>query len=582
MDEKGNAVIRKSEAESIVSGLLCEWCDALVALQIDAPGEPETDGGIRCPACGRVHGRCHEAVYPLLHLADATGEAKYLTAARRLFAWGENMRRPDGSMINDTDSPWQGVTVFAAVALHDALNYHGGLLGPDERAAWEARLLGMGEWLLVNIRVGSPAYLNYYAANACAMALLGNYFDRGDFLHAARELAAYCFEHVGENGLLFGEGKPHDLKTPKGCRAVDIGYNVEESLPSLCRYAETMNDAEAAEKSRALYRAHLALMLPDGAWDNSMGTRAFKWTYWGSRTSDGAQDALFRLGKTDPVFAEAALRNAELYRKCTHGGLLHGGPDYARAGEPPCVHHTFCHAKTLAAALNEGLYDFARQALPSEAQTPIRYFSELDTVRIARGDWIADITAYDAAAKRGAHVSGGTMSLLWNRRCGAVVAAGPAEDLLFEPNNQQRAQGNISSGLSCPRIEAEIDGKQYAQRFDPGAVLRYEERKDVTVVRADAHLCDRENVRASSDGGCKLTYLLGEDGLLIEGAVALQIAQGARYILPVVSDRVRVSVLRGESARPPEEIFCLTPGFLCREYVILPDADGRFAVKLTV
>lgn len=28
---------------------------------------------------------------------------------------------------------------------------------------------------------------------------------------------------------------------------------------------------------------HLEFMLPDGAWDNSWGTRSFKWTYWGGR-----------------------------------------------------------------------------------------------------------------------------------------------------------------------------------------------------------------------------------------------------------------------------------------------------------
>ena len=27
---------------------------------------------------------------------------------------------------------------------------------------------------------------------------------------------------------------------------------------------------------------HLEFMLPDGAWDNSWGTRSFKWTYWGA------------------------------------------------------------------------------------------------------------------------------------------------------------------------------------------------------------------------------------------------------------------------------------------------------------
>ena len=49
-----------------------------------------------------------------------------------------------------------------------------------------------------------------------------------------------------------------------------------------------MTDARLARLAVATsLRAHLEFMLPDGAWDNSWGTRNYKWTYWGSRTSDG-------------------------------------------------------------------------------------------------------------------------------------------------------------------------------------------------------------------------------------------------------------------------------------------------------
>ena len=33
-------------------------------------------------------------------------------------------------------------------------------------------------------------------------------------------------------------------------------------------------------------KKHLEFMLPDGAWDNSWGTRSFKWTYWGVKSSN--------------------------------------------------------------------------------------------------------------------------------------------------------------------------------------------------------------------------------------------------------------------------------------------------------
>ena len=75
-------------------------------------------------------------------------------------------------------------------------------------------------------------------------------------------------KHISENGLLFGEGQPNDAVSEKGCTAIDMGgYNVEESLPSLCRYAMESGDKEAFNVFVDSYRAHLEFMLPDGAWE---------------------------------------------------------------------------------------------------------------------------------------------------------------------------------------------------------------------------------------------------------------------------------------------------------------------------
>jgi hypothetical protein len=85
----------------------------------------------------------------------------------------------------------------------------------------------------------------------------------------------------------------------------------------------------------------MEFMLPDGAWDNSWGTRNFKWTWWGSRTSDGCHPAYRLLADRDPRFAEVSRRNLALMAACTHDGLLYGGPHYRAAGYAPCIHHTF-------------------------------------------------------------------------------------------------------------------------------------------------------------------------------------------------------------------------------------------------
>ena len=144
---------------------------------------------------------------------------------------------------------------------------------------------------------------------------------------------------------------------------------------------------------------HLEFMLPDGAWDNSWGTRNFKWTYWGSRTSDGCIALCHLLSKTYPgyddsnsgtnstgatsksgsIYAEAGYRNFELLKQCTHDGLLCGGMHYISAGYAPCIHHTFEHAKNLALALKHGFTKpETRVKLPSEKEYGARYFQDLD------------------------------------------------------------------------------------------------------------------------------------------------------------------------------------------------------------
>ncbi len=575
-------LLAAKDSEAQVSALLVRWCDALLRLQIDAPDDARLDGGIRCPACENVHGRCHEAVYPLMCAARLTGNNAYLTAAKRLFRWGENMRCADGGFRNDFSSDWKGVTVFAAISLHDALYFHGDLLTAAEKATWEERLFAMGDWLAQNLTKEKPTYLNYYAANACAMALLGAYFARDAYRSLARRLASHCLRHVSENGLIYGEGRPNDARSPKGCAAIDVGgYNPEETLPCLWRYATAAEDEETKERLVSLWHAQLCWMLPDGAWDDSVGTRSFKWTYWGSRTADGCQAALFDLGRADPVFAEAAWRNFELYRRCTEDGLLYGGPDYARNGEPPCVHHTFCHAKTLAAALDGGLPDFTRVPLPADLGDPIRYYSELDVYRFARGDWRMDVSGYDFTYPGASHATGGSVSLLWHKAAGPLLAVGMVDYALREPHNQQLPAHPETHRCACPRVEAIVGGRQYGQHYCKTARLSAKLLPIGPSVRAETHLCDAQG-NPLPGGDCTLDYLLTDDSLTVTGQVAASLADSACFVLPLIGDRAAAKVLRGKLKGQPFPMFNLSPGFSGKEYRIAPDKSGRFSVRITV
>ena len=574
--------------------LLREWLEALLSCVLTDPKHPSLDGAILCPACSHIHGRCHEAVYPLLFMADLSGETKYLDAARKLFTWSSAMLCDDGSLYNDSQSAWNGTTVFSALSLHKALRYHGHLLTAEEKAVWEDRLLRMGLWLQDGVSPEKKCNINYIAANAAAMAQIGHYFARDGMLCRAKRLADFSLQCVTEQGLVFGEGSLKRRATPRDGCAVDIGYNVEETLPALYEYAEAMGDENALSLVRKAARVHLDLMLPDGAWDNSFGSRNFKWTYWGSRTADGCQAMLNALGKSEPVFAEAAYRNLLLLKRCTDG-LLYGGPHYRRHGELPCVHHAFCHAKTLAQALDEGVAECGRASLPSDAPKRVQYYPEIETCRLSCGDWRMTVCAGDYPYMKGGHASGGTMTLLWHRAYGPVIAAANTDFSLREPLNQQLTRRKKLQGSVCPRLEREENGVVYSQVYDLNASVAAEAFPDRAVVRAEGRLCDL--FHEPSDGGeaYALTYALSEQGLSVEGRITAAAKTGVLFYLPVVCPADLPPAVSGQSALIGGKlrvisataieylgpVFSLAPGFEAANLCIHPGGDGSFAFSVS-
>ena len=309
--------------------LLKEWCDALLTLQLDMPLK-ELSGGIICPACHMIHGRCADAIYPLLSVAKVTGEQKYIRAAQKLFNWTENnMSCENGAVKNDMQLPWQGITVFYATTLAEALLYHGHLLDAAIKERWAARLEKALSFLIPFIDTINTA-INYRAAMCGLLALAAKLFQKEVYRKQAKFYADTMYPFLDQSGLLFGEAKQKAPVSAKGCLPVDIGYNVEESLPSLILYVKECNDQKMQQILNKVLETHLDFALPDGGWDNSFGIRSIKWTYWGSRTSDGCQTAFPDMADIDPRLGEMAERNFELYRRCTQNGLLYGGPLYGK------------------------------------------------------------------------------------------------------------------------------------------------------------------------------------------------------------------------------------------------------------
>jgi len=429
------------EFKNLISNLLKDWCDGMIRVQINNPSNLEEHGALGCPSCSHIHGRCMDAVYPFLYMADVSGDEKYVTAAKLVMTWAEN----NVSQENKNE------------------------------------------------------------------------------------------------GLLFGECKKSSSKlSEKGLHGVDLGYNVEESLNSIVMYALKAKDEALLQLVTKSLHSHLEFMLPDGAWDNSWGNRMYKWSYWGSRTCDGSQPAFGMMAHINPAFGTAAVKNTELLKACTANGLIHGGPHFISAQIPPCVHHTFAHAKPLAAMLDhwQHLPEINKNtALPRVTADGVKHFKDLDVFLFARGDWRGTVSAYDAEYHYKydfRQASGGALGMLYHNKVGLLCAASMAEYHMVEPYNQQE-QPNKDIALT-PRIETFIDNVWYTNLYDLPATVSSKDENGSIELLANVKLknVDRTEVKDTASA-FNIAYKCTVDKTEIQVTTSQDIKAQTAFVLPIVS-----------------------------------------------
>lgn len=553
--------------------LLKKYADALLSVQ-DKSEDKAFRGGMYCRACKTIHGRCPDAVYGLVVAAKVFGEQKYLSAAQDVFAYGDNLLCKDGGLYNDAQTTWRYTTTFHEIAVCEALSAGKDILDAQTKAAFSERAARMAKWLYDNLDETSPANINYATTNGLALALAGLREGNDAYLQRAKRLLHYAMAHISQSGLLYGESKPHDKLSEKGCRAVDVGYNVEESVPALVKYAAAVGDTDLLDRLTDVVRAHLAFLLPDGGWDNSFGNRNNKWTYWGSRTSDGCAPMFLLLADRDPAFAEAAYRNTELLDKCSPDGFLYGGPHYHAHGEYACTHHTFEHINSIAFAVEhiDAKYRApARVPVPSDSRDVFAYYPEVRTYKLAVGDWLATVTDYDFDVFFSGHATGGTLTALYDRKTGPVVMASVTDYVLVEPTNMQQVLDRDLHRSLTPRLVCVSGGETY--------VSSYFRQADMTAQRTQngARVCVRTGLCSARDvvlQGVRpqIEYILDETGLRI----VIADAADASFVLPLIQGNC--TVLRGKLTRK-EDVFFLTGGFEACEYTVAAD-NGVIDLKI--
>lgn len=544
--------------------LLQRWCDALLEYQIREMPQKTFRGGILCPACGRIHGRCADAIYPMLYLAKRTGENKYLDSAKQLFVWSENMVQPDGRYLNDFDSEWAGITVFAGIGLAESLLDFSDLLEDAQVEAWKMRLYRAVQYLMEHIMKFS-GNINYPVTASYLFELAGKVFGENAFYEKARELAHWSLDYFTPDGLFYGEGLSRCRLSDKKCRPVDLGYNVEESLSALLHYAVLAKDEEVYEKVVQSMKTHLLFLLPDGAWNNSWGTRNNKWTYWGSRTSDGCAPGWFLAGIREPVLYEAVLRNLRLLQECTgEDGLLYGGRMNQEAKEAPCVHHTFCHAKALAEWLvlqerqkihqeqevyerqeinkkqniqekqdGDGKWEVQKRRslqLPAEQMDGVCFFPSIRVWLVKKYGFLGTVSDYDIVYSKEGHAHGGSLTMLWTDATGPLFAATMTKYEIIEHGNMQLAPDMGEIALT-PRIQYEEDGAYFRSCNDLQAMVEMREMADTDTVciTAQGTLRDREQ---QGKEPYQMQYQWKKDGFLMEAECG---TREVLWYLPVIA-----------------------------------------------
>ncbi len=565
--------------------LLKKWCDTLIIYQVTDKNQKGIYGGLMCPSCARIHGRCADAVYPLLYLSKSTGDKRYLKSAMLLFDWmEENVSLHNGAWMNDVNvSSWTGITVFTSISIAESLYHHGDLLDKETYERWSRRLRKAAEFIHTTFNIHT-SNINYPITASYALTLLGDLFNNEDYRTHGRQLAHQGLDYISHNNkLLFGErGKGTDERSPKGCLPVDLGYNVEESLPALVLYGLHTKDTivlKAVEESLA---AHMEFMLPDGAWDNSWGTRNFKWTYWGSRTSDGCQAGYGLLSDKDPRFYKAAYQNLELLEKCTNDGLLYGGPHYYSHDVLPCIHHTFCHVKPLASILDRGLpisYETISEELrlPREIEYGVKEIKDVGTWLVSNKYWKATITGYDKEYTfKNGHPSGGALSMLWHEKLGPVLSASMNRYQMAEPTNMQR---NIDPNYMplTARLQT-VDGK-YMSISDLKARISYKEVNDEIEFTVHSKLVDAEQ-NSPEEGlvNCKLQYIFSGESLEILVQHDCQNEGEVHFVLPLVSSSNEGYQLDSETSLSIQKNNGILMIKANKKFKILPTLEGKSRV----
>ena len=387
-------------------------CDGMLATQNLKAGKDF--GALVCPSVNPdthpTHSRGAEAVYPFAVAFKRGHDAKYADAAVKLGNWLITIQNSAGAWgeVWPNHDGWDGTTADQLISMAGAYGILKDRLTPAENTAWTNSIKRAADWIEANFPKGN---LNYLPTGSVALKFAANVSANppAKWMAKADALMAQTMQSVNSEDFITGEGM-----------GIDLGYNIAQSIGYIALYGILTGKPEPLAFAARVLKVQGKFMYPNGAIDNSWGTRSYKWMLEsGTKTAPGIPFTFGLLADKDPAFSRGAQLSVEFLSRYYIGDqkLIVYGPNAAEhpTSNPPCLYPTFARAQSLATAVEYGPDAVAPGPIRSETKNWSEYFSSAKTALVRTVMVMATLTAYDGIAQydRSEVVRGGSITNLW-------------------------------------------------------------------------------------------------------------------------------------------------------------------------
>jgi hypothetical protein len=356
------------------------------------------------------------------------------------------------------------------------------------------------------------------------------------WLEKAEELIAYLASQINEDNLLVGEGK-----------GVDLGYNIAQSIGFLAWYGILMEQPETADLAASLLKTHMYFMYPNGAIDNSWGTRSFKWTLEsGTKTAPGVHYTFALLADKDPSIhrgAYLALDWLENHALDAQNRVTYGPHAYLHDNSnPPSNYGTFARAQSIATAVEYAPAASELAPIPAERKNWVKLFPTVGTAVTRTDKVMATVSAYENNKRYPLEtaVRGGSATLVWFEGYGPDGLLQVSSQTVYNRIEDKHMPKGIDPLPLTPRIET-VAEPYLANLFDATASL------EVTSSQAPFELVSSGALRGmKEETGSAFTWTHSFSADAYTKTVRVESCEGLRITEPFVDNPGNSYALDGD------------------------------------